>query len=96
MPQQCCGVQLLMSKAFGNCVHFSKFSTSILQGAKIIETNSHPIRVYRTPHIGPTHHIFLGVDRVEGLWKDKKSQFGECFDKQQIIFLIHPTHAHSV
>jgi hypothetical protein len=32
-----------------------------------IENFSHPNRVRHTPHAGPTRHLFLKVDMVEGL-----------------------------
>jgi hypothetical protein len=33
-----------------------------------MENFSHPNRAHCTPHAGPTLHMFLEVDRVEGLW----------------------------
>jgi hypothetical protein len=32
-----------------------------------IENFSHSIRIRLIPHVGPTYHMFLEVDRVEGL-----------------------------
>jgi hypothetical protein len=40
--------------------------------------------------------MFLEVDRVEGLWSTKKSQFGERFCPKRIVFLTHHAHTHVV
>jgi hypothetical protein len=54
---------------------------------KTIENFSHPNQAHLTSHTGPTRHVFLEVDRVEGLWRTKKSQFGERFCEKRIFFL---------
>jgi hypothetical protein len=52
---------------------------------------SHPIRTRLTPHTGPTRHMFLKVDKLEGLWSTKKSQFRERFCKKHNSFVTHRT-----
>jgi hypothetical protein len=42
----------------------------------------------------PDPHVicFFKVDRVEGLWSTKKSQFGERFYQNHNVFITHPDY----
>jgi hypothetical protein len=52
---------------------------------KTIENFSHPNRVRRTLHAGPTRRMFFGVDRVEGLWSTKNRNLKSVFTKNELF-----------
>jgi hypothetical protein len=60
---------------------------------KTIENFSHPNWVHRTPHIGHTCHMFLGVDRVEGLWNDQKIAIWKAL-LPKMNYFSHPIGAY--
>jgi hypothetical protein len=61
--------------------------------AKTIENFSYPNRTCLTPHAGPTRHMFLEVDMVEGLCSTKKIAIWRAFLPKTNYF-SHPPRAY--